>query len=355
MWKWGPEQTDHRVDAAATLAAAWRGAVELQREMQRTADNSLRGLSHTRPPKRRWIAHDVGPGGRSVYNCENRVRERDIGHAAKRQRRQLSINVRTASDSLTLGVLLSHADAESLLAAVLQFIEPPDIARGWLTASRRLHAVASRFLDPARDDNAPIVWATFCGHVPSVRELLTRHGALVDPMAHGGVPLLQACRAGHVDTVGILLANPRVDPTIHGGLALRVACRAGHIDVVRLLLHDARVDPAAKDGEAVRIARAVGRPDIVNLLLLADAARRTACVCSDAIVTSLEMAHTDAIESARESSMLPVCVCRDVPVHAMAIEASRSGLHDSPHPGGDAVVEDVLVPPKYEPVVCLFD
>lgn len=67
-----------------------------------------------------------------------------------------------------------------------------------------------------------------------------------------------ASEYGHLDTVKLLLADPRVDPSARKDYALRMACEYNHLEITKLLLADPRTDPSTTDNISVQIAAQEG-------------------------------------------------------------------------------------------------
>jgi hypothetical protein len=153
----------------------------------------------------------------------------------------------------------------------------------------------SRF-DPGFDHNRALYWACINDHVNTVRVLLgdprvnagDNHNYILadvcfennativklllsNPRVNAGdnhnMALCNACEYGRNAIVPLLLANPRVDPSDNQNEAIVKASTNGHLDIVRLLMADPRVNPADNGDEAIFMASRNGHIGAVRLLL----------------------------------------------------------------------------------------
>ena len=116
--------------------------------------------------------------------------------------------------------------------------------------------------------------ATYTGHTPVVRELLTRPGIDVN-LAHwqGATPFYLAVQQGHIEAVKLLMSTPGVDLNLgnrHGATPLYIATVMNRVEIVRLLLSDARINiDACKDSGATALfcAAQENRVEIAGLLI----------------------------------------------------------------------------------------
>lgn len=79
-----------------------------------------------------------------------------------------------------------------------------------------------------------------------------------------------ACWAGDLETVRVLLQDPRTCPSANCSRSLRLAVRQGHLEIVRLILlldKDKEIDAGAKLDYAVRRSCRWGHLEILHLLL----------------------------------------------------------------------------------------
>jgi ankyrin repeat protein len=67
----------------------------------------------------------------------------------------------------------------------------------------------------------------------------------VDPAVDDNGPVMRAASCGHLKIVELLLADPRVDPSVAGIEAIDTAAMYGQLEVVKRLLTDSRVDRAS--------------------------------------------------------------------------------------------------------------
>ena len=115
---------------------------------------------------------------------------------------------------------------------------------------------------------------------PNVKHLLTTNwsgasfpgGPVVkvpamDPQTEENKCIYFACEFNCVETVKILLADPRTNPADAGNRALLVACRKNRGRVLDLLLDDERSDPQVDDNKPLHLAIKRGHQNIVWLLL----------------------------------------------------------------------------------------
>ena len=119
--------------------------------------------------------------------------------------------------------------------------------------------------DPTVNNNEPIKWSSYYGHVEVVKELLK--DPRVDPSDNSNEPIRWSSYYGHVEVVKELLKDPRVDPSDNNNEPIRFSSQNGHVDVVKELLKDPRVDPRAKDNYAIRFSSNNGYVGVVRELL----------------------------------------------------------------------------------------
>ncbi|KAI9339310.1 ankyrin repeat-containing domain protein [Obelidium mucronatum] len=117
-------------------------------------------------------------------------------------------------------------------------------------------------VDPATDDNYPLILASLSGHADIVSLLLET--GKTDPSARDDYAFIGACAFGCLDVARLLIAL--VDPAADYNRAIRDASANGLVDIVDLLLKDERVDASAEENWAIRYASSVC-PRVVRLLL----------------------------------------------------------------------------------------
>jgi len=119
--------------------------------------------------------------------------------------------------------------------------------------------------DPSIHNNFAIRVAAINGHIETVKLLL--QDPRIDPTAQLNEPIRYAAENGHIEVVKILLQNKRVNPAAENNYAIRYASQNGHIEIVKLLLKDHRVDPSDDNNWAIKAATQNGHTEIVKLLL----------------------------------------------------------------------------------------
>jgi len=92
----------------------------------------------------------------------------------------------------------------------------------------------------------------------------------VDPCAGDNLALRQSVLNNHVDTLVVLLKDPRPDPSFDENYLIRYVSEQGNHEITRILLDDPRVDPSAKENTAIRVAARKGHLAIVEELLAHD-------------------------------------------------------------------------------------
>jgi hypothetical protein len=75
-----------------------------------------------------------------------------------------------------------------------------------------------------------------------------------DPSIQNNEALLVACEKNYVESVKMLLRDPRVDPTANHQIAYTLAASLNHWRIVKLLLKDGRVDYTYREEIATRNA-----------------------------------------------------------------------------------------------------
>ncbi len=121
--------------------------------------------------------------------------------------------------------------------------------------------MADTRVNPADENSIALYWAAINGYPKVVRLLLTE--LRINPV----MTFLETCEEGQIESVRILLADPRVDPAVNHNQAIIKASSNGHVEIVRLLMADPRVNPADGNSEAIYWATINGYPEVVRLLL----------------------------------------------------------------------------------------
>ena len=109
-----------------------------------------------------------------------------------------------------------------------------------------------RGYDPSKDNNYPIILASYRGKLPIVNRLL--EDKRVNPGASGSSAVIRASENDHLPVLNRLLQDKRVDPGANHNQAIIWASRFGYLRIVNRLLQHERVDPTARHNEAIRWA-----------------------------------------------------------------------------------------------------
>jgi hypothetical protein len=151
--------------------------------------------------------------------------------------------------------------------------------------------LASGHLDPSVNGNEALIAAIHGGHVDTIEVLLADPRLTlcttvlleavwshrldvflclymhprVPSRAFGSLAVVWAAEIGNADVVEFLLLDRLVDPAMDGNWALLEACHAGHFSVVELLLADERVWPIPPN--ALLLAVHSGNVEVVRVLL----------------------------------------------------------------------------------------
>ncbi|KAI8892013.1 hypothetical protein BC833DRAFT_612821 [Globomyces pollinis-pini] len=83
----------------------------------------------------------------------------------------------------------------------------------------------------------------------------------------GNEAFIYACEVGQLDSVKLLLQNPKVDPASMDNSAFKLACQNNNLEIVQLLLEDKRVSPTSENNYAFKFAAQSGHLAIVKLLM----------------------------------------------------------------------------------------
>jgi ankyrin repeat protein len=89
----------------------------------------------------------------------------------------------------------------------------------------------------------------------------------VDYTCNNNYPIRWASFFGHLELVNKLLQNPKVNPAVWKNEPIRVASARDHIDIVNRLLEDPRVNPGDQNNEAIKRAASRGYLAVVDRLL----------------------------------------------------------------------------------------
>jgi ankyrin repeat protein len=151
--------------------------------------------------------------------------------------------------------------------------------------------LSSERVDPSAQGNMPLIMACVNGHEDVVEALLSddrvdaacdiqRAGMLNQELVRilenckvnvgkriSNIPLLAACEGGYTRIVSLLLEKSSVNPA-GDYLAIKLASKAGHLDTVQVLLSDPRVNPQKAGRLAIKKAQSRGHEAIVSTLLL---------------------------------------------------------------------------------------
>jgi ankyrin repeat protein len=90
----------------------------------------------------------------------------------------------------------------------------------------------------------------------------------MDPTFTYDLPFVTACTYNHAEVVEYLLTKPKIDPSAIQNTGLLWACRHGSTRIVKALLASNRVDPKVPENRAMEIAKATANDDLVNLLIM---------------------------------------------------------------------------------------
>lgn len=114
------------------------------------------------------------------------------------------------------------------------------------------------------DPNRYLPIAADAGQIDSVKILLN------DPRASPTAinrSLHKASYKGYSEIVKLLLKDERTDPSFNNNYALRSAIQYGDIEIVKLLLDNKRLDPSVRYNNPLNTAILYGQTEIVKLLL----------------------------------------------------------------------------------------
>lgn len=111
-----------------------------------------------------------------------------------------------------------------------------------------------------------------------------------NPAVDNNDTIIRAAQFGDLETVKLLLADPRVDPTVSD--ALGQAVFSGHYKIVMLLL-DAGADPSAENNNAIHWAARLGHTEIVRVLLKD---KRVDPTTRDVVEWAARLGHYDTVK-----------------------------------------------------------
>jgi len=120
-------------------------------------------------------------------------------------------------------------------------------------------------IDPSRDCNYSIRWASNFGYTKLVKHLLK--DSRVDPGFLSNEAIVAAADNGHLEVVKVLLKDSRVSPEDYRNQALVKSADNGHLEVVKVLLKDSRVDPNAQQHLAIKSALKNKHVEISKILI----------------------------------------------------------------------------------------
>ena len=104
-----------------------------------------------------------------------------------------------------------------------------------------------------------------------------------------------ATENGYVNSVKLFLDDPRTDPAIDANYAIKVASKNGHTEVVKILLTNDKVDPTVLHNYPIRVAVENNKFGTL-VLLLADPRTDATKPDNDAIITAIQLGHTNIIK-----------------------------------------------------------
>ncbi|ORY45086.1 hypothetical protein BCR33DRAFT_716428 [Rhizoclosmatium globosum] len=186
--------------------------------------------------------------------------------------------------------------------------------------------------DPTCRSNRALLWTCMNDDVNSVRILLA--DPRVDPGGNHKA-FLAACANSSVNTIKLMLTDPRIDPTFESNGALSLACRTATVETVQLLLEDSRIDPTINTN-LFRIAVEQRDGCLVDLLLRdgrCDPAKQNNQALLVASQTNNEVVVSMLLKDPRVDPMDGEC--------AALREAARNGLLE--------VVQILLADPRVDP------
>lgn len=96
-------------------------------------------------------------------------------------------------------------------------------------------------VDPTLNDSKILLIAADLGYTEIVTLLLTKHQ--VDPAAQNNAAIKSAASQGHTGVLALLLADKRVNPAAENNVSIQLASENGHTNIVALLLADKRAKP----------------------------------------------------------------------------------------------------------------
>eukprot|EP00586_Coscinodiscus_wailesii_P000278 CAMPEP_0172484496 /NCGR_PEP_ID=MMETSP1066-20121228/11992_1 /TAXON_ID=671091 /ORGANISM="Coscinodiscus wailesii, Strain CCMP2513" /LENGTH=290 /DNA_ID=CAMNT_0013249079 /DNA_START=66 /DNA_END=938 /DNA_ORIENTATION=+ len=163
-----------------------------------------------------------------------------------------------------------YSVAEETTGEILSFLTVKEISSFRVT-SKYLHQTSKMSYTEEHCghivDNLERIYSS--GGIEAVRNMLLGD-VLMNPSARSNGAIGWASRCGHLCLVKELLKDARVDPSACDNFAIREASANGHLRVVRELLKDSRVDPSDRDNCAICVATAGGYLDVVRELLKDD-------------------------------------------------------------------------------------
>lgn len=113
--------------------------------------------------------------------------------------------------------------------------------------------------------NKALITACEHGYLAIVKKLLVIPH--IDPATEENYPLMLAAKNGHTDILQELLCKPKVNPAVLNNYPIRIACTRGHTNIVLNLLDTGKVDPTIYNDEALVNAAGNGNDESVYHLL----------------------------------------------------------------------------------------
>jgi hypothetical protein len=162
--------------------------------------------------------------------------------------------------------------------------------------------------------------------------------AIVDPCAGDNYALRQAVLNNHVETLVVLLKDPRPDPSFDENYLIRYVSEQGNHEIARILLDDPRVDPSAKENAAIRVAARKGHLAIVEELLAHDLVDPSD-VKNEAVINAASKGHINIVR----------LLCQDKRVDPSA--QYNKALKEASEQGSVEIVEILLHDERVDPSV----